>query len=42
MPCILGPGGVEQVLELDLNKDELGELQKSGAIYKESLKVLGY
>jgi malate dehydrogenase len=42
VPCILGPGGVEQILELDLNKDELGELQKSGGIYKESLKVLGY
>ena len=42
VPCILGPGGVEEILELDLLKDELDMLQASGKIYKESLKFLGY
>jgi malate dehydrogenase len=42
VPCILGPGGTEQIIELDLNKDELSELQSSGKIYKESLAILGY
>jgi malate dehydrogenase len=42
VPCILGPGGTEQVIELDLNKEELAELQSSGKIYKESLAILGY
>ncbi len=42
VPCILGPQGTEQILELDLTKDELAELQNSGKIYKESLAILGY
>ena len=42
VPCILGPGGVEEIIELDLLKDELDMLQASGKIYKESLKFLGY
>ena len=42
VPCILGPGGTEKIIELDLSKEELAELQSSGKIYKESLAVLGY
>jgi malate dehydrogenase len=42
VPCILGPGGTEEIIELDLNQDELTELQNSGKIYKESLSILGY
>jgi malate dehydrogenase len=42
VPCILGAGGVEEIIELDLLKEELDMLQASGKIYKDSLKVLGY
>jgi len=42
VPVILGAGGVEKVIELKLNDQELGELRKSGTIYKEMLSVLGY
>jgi malate dehydrogenase len=42
VPAVLGEGGVEKVIELKLNDKELGELQKSAAIYKEMLSVLGY
>jgi len=42
VPVILGAGGVEKVVELQLTPDELSSLQKSGAVYKDMLKVLGY
>jgi malate dehydrogenase len=42
VPCILGPGGIEQVIELELTREELSELQGSGKVYKESLAILGY
>ena len=42
VPCILGPGGVEQIIEVDLLKEELEALQASGKTYKEHLGVLGY
>jgi malate dehydrogenase len=42
VPCILGAGGVEEIIELELNPAERTELQNSGKIYKESLAVLGY
>ena len=42
VPCILGPGGVEDIIELDLLKEELDMLQASGKIYKDSLQFLGY
>jgi len=42
VPAILGAAGVEKVIELKLNDQELGELQKSAKIYKEMLAVLGY
>jgi malate dehydrogenase len=42
VPCILGAGGVEEIIELDLMAEELDALQTSGKFYKESLQVLGY
>jgi malate dehydrogenase len=42
VPAILGPGGVEQIIELDLLKEELDALQASGKIYRENLQILGY
>lgn len=42
VPVILGAKGVEKILELKLDKDELAALQKSAATYKEHLKILGY
>jgi malate dehydrogenase len=42
VPAVLGARGVEKVIELKLNDQEIAELQKSAAIYKEMLSVLGY
>jgi malate dehydrogenase len=42
VPVILGANGVEKILELKLNKSELGSLQGSAKTYKEHLKILGY
>jgi len=42
VPVVLGKNGVEKVLELKLDKDELGMLQKSAQTYKEFLKIIGY
>jgi len=42
VPVVLGKNGVEKVLELKLDKDELGMLQKSAGTYKEFLKIIGY
>ncbi|TET66171.1 MAG: malate dehydrogenase [Candidatus Zixiibacteriota bacterium] len=42
VPIILGAAGVEKIIELKLNKEDLGSLQKSAATYKDWLKVLGY
>jgi malate dehydrogenase len=36
-PCRLGKDGVEEIIELDLAKDEMDLLQKSGEIYKKAL-----
>jgi len=41
-PCILGGGGVEEVLELKLTDDEQSALQKSANIYKENIALLGH
>lgn len=40
VPVVLGKNGVEKVIELELNQDELFCLQKSADIYKESIKEL--
>ena len=42
VPAVLGANGIEKVIELKLNNEELAALQKSAAIYKEMLSVLGY
>ncbi len=42
VPVVIGANGIEKVLELKLDKDELGALQKSAATYKEHLKILKY
>jgi malate dehydrogenase len=42
LPVILGAGGVEKIIELELDKDSLDLLRKSGATYREHLKELGY
>lgn len=43
VPIILGAGGVEKIIDLELTEDELASLQKSGNFYKEQLRdILGY
>jgi malate dehydrogenase len=43
VPVVLGAGGVESILELELEDSELESLQGSGAFYKEQLtELLGY
>jgi malate dehydrogenase len=42
VPIVLGAKGVEKILELKLNKAELGSLQGSAKTYKEHLKIMGY
>ena len=43
VPVVLGRGGVDRILELDLEDHELESLQGSGAFYKDQLsEILGY
>lgn len=42
VPVVLGANGIEKILELKLDKNELEALQKSAATYKEHLQVLKY
>jgi malate dehydrogenase len=42
VPVVLGAKGVEKIIELKLDQNELAALQKSAATYKEHLKILGY
>lgn len=42
VPVLLGRNGVEKIIELKLNKDEIEALQKSSNFYKEQLAILGY
>jgi len=42
VPAILGQGGVEKIIELKLNKEDLAALQKSAKTYKDVLGELGY
>ncbi len=42
VPVVLGANGVEKVVELKLDKDELGMLQNSAETYKEFIKIIGY
>lgn len=41
VPAILGKGGVEKIIELDLTKEELGQLQASAAHVAKSVSTLG-
>jgi malate dehydrogenase len=42
VPCQLGRNGLEKIIELDLTAEEKKALQASAAVYKASLKDLGY
>jgi malate dehydrogenase len=42
VPVVLGAGGVEKIIELDLGKEELAALHKSAETYREILKSMGY
>lgn len=42
IPAVLGAKGVERIIELDLEKDELAALQNSAKTYRETLSILGY
>ncbi|GMV66232.1 MAG: malate dehydrogenase [Candidatus Hinthialibacteria bacterium] len=42
VPCSLGRKGIEKIISLDLSEEELKALQSSAAVYKSSLKDLGY
>lgn len=40
VPVILGAGGVEKIIELKLEDNELEALQKSASIYKQQIEIL--
>ncbi len=40
VPCILGAGGVEKVIELPLNDDEMAQVKKSADVVKSSIDAL--
>ena len=43
VPIILGSGGVERIIELELTEEEVASLQGSGNFYKEQLRdLMGY
>lgn len=42
VPAVLGAGGVEKIIELKLNKDDLTALQESAKKYKGVLGEIGY
>ncbi len=42
VPVVLGRNGVEKIVELKLNDEELGMLKKSAETYKEFLKIIGH
>jgi malate dehydrogenase len=41
VPVIIGANGVEKIIELDLNKDDLNQLQSSANVIKENIEKLG-
>lgn len=41
VPCKLGEGGLQQILEVDLTPDERASLEKSADAVREPMKVLG-
>ena len=42
LPVILGAGGVEKIIEVNLGDDAMAQLTKSASTYKEHLAELGY
>jgi len=42
LPVILGAGGIEKIIEVELDDDAMGQLTKSAGTYKEHLAELGY
>jgi len=42
VPVVLGAGGVEKIIELELGKEELAALHKSAETYREILESMGY
>lgn len=42
VPIVLGAGGVEKIIELDLTDEEMASLKTSADKYKETLAELGY
>ena len=40
VPCKLGPGGIEEIIELDLTEDERAALKASSAAVREVVGVL--
>ncbi len=42
VPVVLGANGVERIIELKLNDEELGMLKSSAETYKEFLQIIGY
>jgi len=42
IPAVLGAGGVEKIIELELNDEEMAALKASAKTYKETLAILGY
>jgi malate dehydrogenase len=42
VPVVLGAGGVEKIIELELGKEELAALHKSAETYREILRSMGY
>ncbi|HUZ84753.1 MAG TPA: malate dehydrogenase [Gaiellales bacterium] len=42
VPCRLGSGGIEQVLEIDLSANEQGQLDRSAAAVRELVSVMGF
>ncbi|HBC46842.1 MAG TPA: malate dehydrogenase, partial [candidate division Zixibacteria bacterium] len=42
VPVVLGGGGIEKIIELKLDKDELAAIQASAKTYKDMLSEIGY
>ena len=42
LPCVLGRGGVERILDMDLNEEERAKLDHSADAVRSVVEVLGY
>ena len=41
VPCRLGSGGLEEVIQIDLSAEERAELERSAAAVRELIAVMG-